>query len=152
MDEQACHGNPPQQNAPLAIKKKNHIWVPPDDKVGDHAGSLIASMAIDLATKSSPKFKYTHKSVSFFRDLVDSEAKADQQLSKPSSASPGLVSTRTLQHLWYPDVVVANVLDVHPAVNRQGPRQEEKTTQSELVFASQVENAHSSISARVKSE
>lgn len=28
-------------------------------KRGDHAGSLIASMAIDLATKSSPEFEYT---------------------------------------------------------------------------------------------
>ncbi|KYQ50797.1 hypothetical protein ALC60_10121 [Trachymyrmex zeteki] len=97
-------------------------------------------MAIDLATKSSPKFKYTHEvgpSCSrLFRTVVDSEAKAGQQLSKLPSASPGLVSTRTLQHLWYPDVVVANVLGVHPVVNRQGSRQEEKMTQSELVFAS----------------
>ncbi|KYN09580.1 hypothetical protein ALC57_18297, partial [Trachymyrmex cornetzi] len=113
----------------VGIRKKNHIWVPPDDKVGDHAGSLIASMAIDLATKSSLKFKYTH-----------------------SSASPGLVSTRTLQHLWYPDVVLANVLDVHPVVNRQGSRQEEKTTQSEPSVCFVVENTHSLISARVKSE
>ena len=37
------------------------------DKVGDHAGSLIASMAIDLATKSSPEFKYTHEGPSFWR-------------------------------------------------------------------------------------
>jgi len=29
--------------------------------VGDHAGSLIASMTIDLATKSSPEFEYTHE-------------------------------------------------------------------------------------------
>jgi len=50
----------------VVIRKKNHIWVPPDDKVGDHAGSLIASMAIDLATKSSPKFKYTHEACPSF--------------------------------------------------------------------------------------
>ncbi|KYM97449.1 hypothetical protein ALC62_11741, partial [Cyphomyrmex costatus] len=67
----------------VGIRKKNHIWVPPDDKVGDHAGSLIASMTIDLATKSSPKFKYTHEACSPFRVMmVDSEAKAGQQLSK----------------------------------------------------------------------
>jgi len=28
--------------------------------VGDHAGSLIVSMTIDLATKSLPEFEYTH--------------------------------------------------------------------------------------------
>lgn len=35
-------------------------------KLGDHAGSLIASMAIDLATKSSPEFEYTNE-----RSFVD---------------------------------------------------------------------------------
>ncbi|KYM83055.1 hypothetical protein ALC53_06320, partial [Atta colombica] len=114
----------------VGIGKKNHIWVPPDDKVGDHAGSLIASMAIDLATKSSPKFKYTHKSL----------------------ASPGLVSTRTLQHLWYPDVVVTNVLDVPSRQStRIATRRKDDIVRASVCFV--IENAHSSISdSRVKSE
>lgn len=37
-------------------------------KLGDHAGSLIASMAIDLATKSSPEFEHTNEK--FFVDLL----------------------------------------------------------------------------------
>jgi len=41
---------------------------------------------------------------------------------------------------------------MYTVVNRQGSRQEERTTQSELVFAFVVEGAHSSISARVKLE
>lgn len=47
----------------VGIRKKNHIWMPPArvENRGDHAGSLIVSMAIDLATKSLLEFKYTHK-------------------------------------------------------------------------------------------
>ena len=42
--------------------KKNHIWVPAKEREGaEHAGRLIASIVIDLATKSSAKFKYTHE-------------------------------------------------------------------------------------------
>lgn len=41
-------------------------------KLGDHAGSLIASMAIDLATKSSPEFEYTNeRSSCIFRLFED---------------------------------------------------------------------------------
>lgn len=45
-----------------ATKKKSHMGTSEDEKGEvDHAGSLIASIVIDPATKSSAKFKYTYE-------------------------------------------------------------------------------------------
>lgn len=41
-------------------RKKSHMGTSEKIK-GEHAGRLIASIVIDLATKSSAKFKYTHE-------------------------------------------------------------------------------------------
>ncbi|TGZ36180.1 hypothetical protein DBV15_07246, partial [Temnothorax longispinosus] len=124
----------------VGIRKKITYGCRLRDKVGDHAGSLIASMAIDLATKSSPEFNGRQR------------GKSRPTAVKASLASPGLVSIRTLQHPRYPMLWLLMYSVYTQYVNRQGSRQEERTTQSELVFAFVVESARSSISARVKSE